>query len=575
MPELSARFPPGLVLGGLLSAGERSLSSWGNIYHFSLPASAGGFIVRPLGDSYNRLGRAEILLYNWQKMSTASSFFRKLRAIFPWERFAVVVILFLGFVLRLRQYFTGRSLWLDEAMLALNIVNRDLAGLFRPLDYDQGSPIGFLLVEKFFYLLFGDHEFILRFFPFVAGIAALGLFYFLLQRTTSRFGLLTGLALFAFSPELIYYSSEVKQYSLDVAVAIGLLLLADPLLDGRIEKRGFFYLGLAGIFGLWFSHPALFVSTGIGIGLLIRSIVQRRRSQIGLVLKLGGIWLVNLGLLYFVSLRGLSQNQFLVDYWQENFVPIPPWSDWSWFKAVFEDIVQIQVGVQISSWLALIILILGLVFLSSKNKAFGGVLSFIFIFALIASALRLYPLGGRLSLFLVPLVILLISLSIDTLEHRFPTQFKWSTFVALFVGAYLLYSPISESFNNYSNPKYFEHIRPSMQVLAEHWRQGDSLFVSNGALPAFRFYADRYGLDNVSYQTSQASDYSEPEKILRHLEVLDGKSRVWVLITHVYETEDFNEKDFLLSSLDAMGEHKREFRSPGTSVYLNLYDLSH
>ena len=62
--------------------------------------------------------------------------------------------------------------------------------------------------------------------------------------------------------------------------------------------------------------------------------------------------------------------------------------------------------------------------------------------------------------------------------------------------------------------------------------------------------------------------------MVAHLQALDGNSRVWILVTHVYETKDFNENDFLLTSLDAMGNHKREFRSLGTSVYLNLNDLS-
>jgi hypothetical protein len=198
----------------------------------------------------------------------------------------------------------------------------------------------------------------------------------------------------------------------------------------------------------------------------------------------------------------------------------------------------------------------------------------IFVFALIASGLRLYPLGGRLSLFMAPLIIILISQSIDALQHGSRLPYKLSTVLTIMVGIYLLYSPAVESIYNFVNPKYFEHIRPSMATLSENWKEGDALYVSNGAVPAFRFYADRYGLGDVDYQTSEASDYLKPENIVRRLQTVDGNSRVWVLIAHVHETKDYNEKGFLLSSLDAMGKLKREFRSPGTSVYLFLYDLS-
>ena len=90
-------------------------------------------------------------------------------------------ILIFGAILRLRQYFSGRSLWADEAMLALNIVNRNFAQLFQPLEYDQGAPLGFLLVEKLFNTLFGRHELVLRFFPLLAGLASLWMFYLLLM----------------------------------------------------------------------------------------------------------------------------------------------------------------------------------------------------------------------------------------------------------------------------------------------------------------------------------------------------------------------------------------------------------
>ncbi|MGB7873103.1 MAG: glycosyltransferase family 39 protein [Anaerolineales bacterium] len=503
----------------------------------------------------------------------ALSFSQKYKAKFSWEGFAVGAILLLGFVLRLRQYLIGRSLWLDEAMLTLNIVNRDFLGLFQPLDYDQGAPIGFLLIEKIINILFGEHEFVLRLFPFAVGVAALGLFYLLLRRTISGVGLLAGLALFAVSPELIYYSAEVKQYILDVAVTIILLYLTYPLLSKKPEKRNYVYLIVAGILVLWFSHAALFVLAGIGFGLLIQALQRRKRSELNTVLTLGVTWLADLGLLYVVSLRHLTQNKFLREYWQENFIPVPPWADWKWFGYSFSGMLQDQIGITVSAWLVFIIIVLGFISLYLKNKTYAGILLAIFFFTSVASTLWLYPLGGRFSLFMVPVVIILISQSLGALAQRLNAQQAWGTLVALLVVAYFLYAPASESLTDFISPKYYEHIRPSMAALSENWQKGDALFVSNGAVPAFRFYAERYGLGEVTYRSSDVSDYLEPGKILSSLEPLDGGARVWVLITHVYEKNSFNEKDYLLNYLDTIGNKKREFPSAGTSVYLFLYDL--
>jgi hypothetical protein len=52
-----------------------------------------------------------------------------------------------------------------------------------------------------------------------------------------------------------------------------------------------------------------------------------------------------------------------------------------------------------------------------------------------------------------------------------------------------------------------------------------------------------------------------------------GQPRVWILLSHVHESGDFNERDFVLNYLNENGEKKREFRVPGTSVFLYLYDL--
>ena len=92
--------------------------------------------------------------------------------------------------------------------------------------------------RRFFNSILGKNEFALRLFPLLIGILSLWLFYLLLKRITNGAGLFTALALFAFNPRLVYYSSEVKQYILDVAVTISLLLIAAPDLQPSPSQKG-------------------------------------------------------------------------------------------------------------------------------------------------------------------------------------------------------------------------------------------------------------------------------------------------------------------------------------------------
>ena len=65
---------------------------------------------------------------------------------------ATLAVLFSGIGLALFQFFSNRSLWFDEAMLAINIVHRDFDGLLKPLELNQVAPILFLQLEKIFFL---------------------------------------------------------------------------------------------------------------------------------------------------------------------------------------------------------------------------------------------------------------------------------------------------------------------------------------------------------------------------------------------------------------------------------------
>ena len=66
---------------------------------------------------------------------------------------AVVCVFALGAALRLTAFFHDRSLWLDEAMLARNVISRSYSELARPLAYHQGARLGIWRPSRHSFLL--------------------------------------------------------------------------------------------------------------------------------------------------------------------------------------------------------------------------------------------------------------------------------------------------------------------------------------------------------------------------------------------------------------------------------------
>ncbi|MFH0963206.1 MAG: glycosyltransferase family 39 protein, partial [Planctomycetota bacterium] len=130
------------------------------------------------------------------------------------------VLLFLGALLRLRQYLFNRSLWGDECMLLSNLAERSFAGLLQPLSHNQAAPPGFLFLTKTAISAFGTSEYALRLVPLIAGLIALFLFYKVARRALTPGAVPIALVLFAVSEYVVYYASEIKQYETDIACAM-------------------------------------------------------------------------------------------------------------------------------------------------------------------------------------------------------------------------------------------------------------------------------------------------------------------------------------------------------------------
>jgi len=487
-------------------------------------------------------------------------------------RYSILVLILIGLIFRMRIFLTGRSLWLDEAMLALNIIQRSFGGLLQqPMEYGQSAPIGYVFSVKVFTLLLGDSEYALRFYSLLAGCFALLLAVFFFKSYLDRVGVLVAVALFAGGPHLIYYTAETKQYAGDVIVSLMFLMIFFSLLDKQATLKSFLILGGVGAILLWFSHPAVFVAAGVGLTLLLNYWLNKDSEKLTWTILCGAIWGISLVILYFVNLRHLAASELLLDYWQEGFMPFPPWQNINWFAQLWQAWLHDPLGIEANPVVVFFIFITGIIFLFRRDWRLGTAIFLSLIFALLASGLDKYSLVGRLLLYTTPIFIIAMGAGIDALGSLISNRtlsFGIQTVVAL----YLLSAPFQASFDEFLNPKYREHIKPFMEYLSDHRKAGELIYIYHNTGPAFRFYAPKYGLelDNTRIGTDQSTD---PQAYYTEIDSLKGNKRVWFIFSHVYEKNNFNEKDFMLDYIDRTGKRVREYRVPETSVYLYLYDL--
>ena len=350
------------------------------------------------------------------------------REILAWAgRRKVALAIGAGVLLRLAGYLNGRDYWMDEGSLVRNIRELTPAGFFGPLLNQQLAAPGFLVASWASMRLFGDNHQAMRLVPLLGGIAGLFLFLAVAGRSLRPRAVFPAVAMFATSYDLIYFASEAKQYSTDVASALACLLLgltagSRPLTAARTALLAAFGASI-----VWFSHPSIFVLAGVGIVGLARAIGARDRRWAGSWLVVGAAWLGSFAVVHAVSTRQLGGSDMMWRFWDFAFPPMPPRSAWdaTWalrrlayyfinplnFDAPF--------GARLSMLPAIGLASVGVVRLWKFDRHRFALLTLPVALTLAASALRLYPFHGRLVLFLAPVPLIAIAAGLEwVLEVR-------------------------------------------------------------------------------------------------------------------------------------------------------------
>ena len=474
-----------------------------------------------------------------------------------------------GIAVRLRGYLAARSLRRDEAHLTLNVLERSSAGLLRPLDNDQGAPVGFLLIQKAIVNIFGASELALRALPALASMVGLVLFAIVARRLAGPRAALVGLAVMACSEPLIEYGAQVKQYSTDVAVCL-LILAASTGRRGGVGVLGRpVALALIGALATWVSHPSLFVLGGVGLAAWIalpeRTGEHRREATItGLVLACWGSgFLAN----HFLFLRGLARNDRLIRFWDGHFAPFPPRSiaDLRWYLEELPGLFADPVGLEFSG-LGLALAILGMIVLCRENRSAVAMIAGPIVLVLAASSLRTYPFSGRLILFAVPLAALLIGSGFGFVEGSGGLDRR--TIAAVLAGVVLLH-PALGAVRDLARPIQGEELAPILRAVERRREAGDALYVYFASRPAFLYYR-RYADPPILPDASPTfgSDTLHHQAVLdEDAERLAWHPRAWVVFSHVIQGDEA----YMLERLDRIGRRLDEVRGFGASAY--LYEL--
>ncbi len=346
-----------------------------------------------------------------------------------------------GVLLQVLEYADNRPLYIDEGLLLKNLVGLPIFDFSTTLSKDQLAAPGFLAVERIMVRLPMPTVWSARLIPLLCGIASMFLMRSVARRYVPPRAVPIAVGLFALDDWLIYYTVEIKQYCSDTTLTLVALLLAS--VAAGLNRRSLLILGAFGVVGVWFSHPLAMVLGAAGTYLAGQAAIRRDWKKMSGLVGMSLLWAASFAVCYSVSHRILSKEQFIWNWWDFAFLPIPPRSLADLSRDFWQVInifnspawVVTPLGVLASAFLAMGLYLIGSLSLGLRWR--GGLYLLVapLLFTLAASALHQYPFHGRLLLFLVPTIHLLVAEGAEALTRRGGTIFT----VAL--GLFLLVQP--------------------------------------------------------------------------------------------------------------------------------------
>ena len=425
----------------------------------------------------------------------------------------IIFILTIGILLRVLFYSYNRYFWTDEAALALNIINFN--NYFLPLHWGQAAPAFFMYISKIMYILVPQKELAVRFFPLLFSICSIFAFNKLISKyCNSLLAKILAITAFSFSYPLVYYAQEFKQYSLDVLIFLLILLSYDYLKTLNSYKKKV-VLAILYSLALYTSFPAFFAVFVVFFNLFLFDFGKFKKSYYML------IPIMLTGILYVVSCHSQIVDTGLHSYWHNGFLTFNIQHDINLIFSFFEYIFSTKLAV---------VFFLIAIFMYIRNKLFNEKYCLLYIpilLAIMLSCMHIYPLQSRVSLYLIPLVIILTTKFTDYICFKNKINEKIVLAICCIV---LLFPLCSYTYNMVIKKNVWleDFVSPLKTALNEAGKD-DIIIVVDGGEWLYEYYKNIILINNT---VIVEQSFQDENQYIKHLDKYNKGQNYYMIYAH-------------------------------------------
>jgi hypothetical protein len=420
-----------------------------------------------------------------------------------------LIVAFVAFNLLRRavKFALDFPLWGDEAMVAVNLHQRDLTGLSKPLAFIQLAPPGFLWLSELVTQALGFGEGALRLIAGLAGSAATIAYAAFAWRHLPRSAAVMSTAILCVSMFPMRHSVELKPYAIDQLLATILIWSAWEIHlhahRDRIARGWVVLFTLTASLGVWVSFPCAIVVGSVGLWLMVttpRAMVTRMVAVSVPVLACFGLSLLGMLAVYLPVRADVVDEYNAMSMWSDAFPPLSrPWLLPVWLIDVHTGrLMAYPLGEKnLGSIATLVFVCAGIVALLRMHlwyRRFVWLLIAPALGGMLAAALGLYPYGqtARTMLYLAPSIVTLAGVgAVDLLRltRGRRRRVAWAaslSFLAL-VGTALL---VRDFWKPYKG-RIYEQTRATLQALSLDRQPGECWVIPHARI------IERGGFDSV------------------------------------------------------------------------------